>query len=68
MTRTYRPVVTWLDQALACASEAIERLDEHTFLAEHAAVHAEPRSGTLDLVASAFEREYWRRFPEGRDD
>lgn len=67
MNRTYRPVVVWLDQALACASEAIERMPEDRFLAEHAAVHAEPRSGTLDIVASAYEREYWRRYPEGRE-
>jgi hypothetical protein len=31
--RTYQPVVAWLDQALACASEAIERMPERKFLA-----------------------------------
>ncbi|ESY88044.1 hypothetical protein X739_05925 [Mesorhizobium sp. LNHC220B00] len=67
MRRTYRPVVTWLDQALTCASEAIERMPDDRFLAEHAAVHAEPRSGTLDQVACAFERD-WRRWPEGREE
>jgi hypothetical protein len=41
MSRTYRPVVTWLDQALACASEAI----------------AEPKSNTVDLVASYEDKE-----------
>jgi hypothetical protein len=68
MSPAYRPVVAWLDQALACASEAIERLDDNRFLAEHEAIHAEPRSGTLDIVAAAYEREWWRRWPEGRDE
>jgi len=47
----------WLDQALGCATEAIERMPERKLLTGHAAI-----------VASAYEREWWRRFPDGRDE
>ena len=64
----YRSVVAWLDQALACAAEAIERMDDNTFLVEHQAVHDATRSPSGDFVAAAYEREYWRRFPDGPPD
>ena len=43
-------------------------MPERKFMAEHSAIHREVRSNTVDLVASAYEREYWRRWPEGRDE
>jgi hypothetical protein len=39
-----------------------------TFLAEHQAAHDAPRSSSVDMVATVLEREWWRRFPEGRDE
>ncbi|TSE07589.1 hypothetical protein C1D09_018835 [Mesorhizobium intechi] len=53
-------------KALAYQSEAVERMLR--FLAEHQAAHGAPRTPAGDLVAAALEREYWKRWPEGRDD
>jgi hypothetical protein len=68
MTPAYRSASTWIDQELGCFSSAVERMDERTFLVEHQAALDEPRSGPGDLVAAVLEREYWRRWPDGRDD
>lgn len=68
MTPAYRSAVTWIDQALGCFSAAVERMPDATMLAEHRAAHDEARSGSGDLVAAVLEREYWRRWPEGRED
>ncbi|MCO5058605.1 MAG: hypothetical protein M9905_12155 [Rhizobiaceae bacterium] len=64
----FRSAVTWIDQALACLAEAVERMPDDVFLAEHQASHDEGRSGPVDLIAGIYEREYWRRWPEGRDE
>ncbi|UCI17022.1 hypothetical protein FJ970_17980 [Mesorhizobium sp. B2-1-8] len=68
MTLAFRAAAVWIDQALACLSEAIERMPDDRFLAEHQAAHDATRSPSGDLVAATLEREYWRRFPEGRED
>lgn len=67
-TSAYRSTATWIGQALAALAEAIERMPDDRFLAEHRAAHDEPRSATVDLVAAVLEREWWRRWPEGRGD
>ncbi|SFP98252.1 hypothetical protein SAMN03159463_05309 [Mesorhizobium sp. NFR06] len=66
MTPAYRSAATWIDQALACLAEAVERMDEAQFLQEHQAAHNAPRSASVDAVAAVLEREYWKRWPEGR--
>jgi hypothetical protein len=63
----YRSAATWIDQSLACLAEAVERMPEAAFLAEHAAAHDGPRSASVDMVAAVLEREWWRRWPEGRE-
>ncbi|MER9237354.1 hypothetical protein NKI56_36400 [Mesorhizobium sp. M0622] len=42
-------------------AEAVERMPDDRFLAEHQAAHDEPRSPSVDLVAAVLERERWRR-------
>ncbi|MER9298760.1 hypothetical protein NKI38_20030 [Mesorhizobium sp. M0621] len=64
----YRSTSVWIEQALACLAEAVERMPDDRFLAEHLAAHNEPRSPSVDMVATVLEREWWRRFPEGRDE
>jgi len=64
----YRSAAVWIEQSLVCLAEAVERMPEDRFLAEHAAAHDGPRSASIDMVASVLEREWWRRFPEGRDE
>jgi hypothetical protein len=68
MTPAYRSAAAWIEQSLACLAEAVERMPEGTFLAEHQAAHDAPRSPSVDMVACVLEREWWRRFPEGRDE
>ncbi|MBB6411275.1 hypothetical protein HNQ71_003949 [Mesorhizobium sangaii] len=59
----YQSVVVWSDSTKG--STARPRLSSGCkFMAEHAAIHREAHSNTLDVVASAYEREYWRRWPE----
>jgi hypothetical protein len=67
MTPACRSAATWIEQSLACLAEAVERMPEQTFLAEHQAAHDAPRSPSVDLAASVLEREWRRRWPEGRD-
>jgi hypothetical protein len=43
-------------------------MPDDRFLAEHQAAHDAPRTPAGDLVAAALEREWWRRFPCGRDE
>lgn len=57
-----------IDHARTELAERIERMPDVEFLDQHAAIHAEPRSATIDIVAAVFEREYWRRWPTGRHD
>ncbi|RAZ90153.1 hypothetical protein DPM33_15100 [Mesorhizobium hawassense] len=64
----YRSAATWIETALGCFAEAAERMPEAAFLAEHQAAHDAPRTPAGDLVASVLEREWWRRWPEGRED
>lgn len=66
--KAYRSAATWIDQALGCLSEAVERMPETQFLIEHAAAHDAPRTPAGDVVAAVLEREWWKRWPEGRDD
>ncbi|MER8846915.1 hypothetical protein [Mesorhizobium australicum] len=68
MTPAYRSAAVWIDQALGCLAECVEKMPEHVFLAEHQAAHDEPRSPSVDLTAAVLEREWWRRWPEGRDE
>jgi hypothetical protein len=64
----YRSGVVWIDHALGCLSEAIERMPDDRFLAEYQAAHDAPRSASGELVAAVLEREWWRRWPEGRHE
>lgn len=57
----FRSAVAWIDQSLAHVAEAVERMPDDRFLAEHQAAHDEPRSPSVDLVAAVLEREWWRR-------
>ncbi|MEO3385110.1 hypothetical protein [Mesorhizobium sp. CAU 1741] len=57
-----------IDHALAELAERVEAMPAGDFIDQHTAVHAETRSPTIDLVASVLEREFWRRWPEGRED
>jgi hypothetical protein len=41
----------WIAQALACLADAVERMPDAAFLAEHQAAHDAPRSASVDLVA-----------------
>lgn len=66
--RAYRSAAAWIDQTLGCFAEAVERMDEARFLAEHQAAHDAPRSASVDMVATVLEREWWRRWPEGREE
>lgn len=66
MTPGYRSAATWIEQTKACLAEAVERMPEQTFLAEHQAAHDAPRSASVD--AAVLEREYWKRYPEDRDE
>jgi hypothetical protein len=68
LTPAYRSTVAWIEQALAAFAEAVERMDDVVFLTEHQRAHDEPRSATVDIVAAVLEREYWKRWPEGRSD
>lgn len=65
--RAFVSAAAWVDQALGCWAEAVERMPESTFLAEHQAAHDAPRSPSVDMVATVLEREWWRRFPDGRE-
>ena len=67
MTPAFRSTSAMIEQALASFAEAVERMPEAAFLAEHQAAHDEPRSPSGDLVSAVFEREWWRRFPDGRE-
>lgn len=67
MSQAYRSAATWIDQALGCFAEAVERMPDDRFLAEHEAAHGAPRSPSVDLTAAVLEREWWRRFPDGRE-
>jgi hypothetical protein len=42
-------------------------MDGARFLAEHQGAHDAPRSPSVDMVAAVLEREWWKRWPEGRD-
>ncbi|TIT10813.1 MAG: hypothetical protein E5W74_15175 [Mesorhizobium sp.] len=68
MTAAYRSATVWINTALGCFAEAAERMPEAAFLAEHAAAHDAPRTPAGDLVASVLEREWWKRWPEGRSE
>lgn len=68
MTPAYHSARVWIEQALAAFAEAVERMPEDRFLAEHQAAHEEPRAAAVDIVAGVLEREWWRRWPEGRHD
>lgn len=68
ITPAYRSTSVWIDQALGHLAEAVEQMPEATFLAEHQAAHDAPRSASVDMVASVLEREWWRRWPCGRDE
>ncbi|PBB20562.1 hypothetical protein [Mesorhizobium sp. WSM4313] len=68
MSPAHRAAAAWINQALGCLSEAVERMPDVRFLAEHQSAHDAPRSPAGDLVASVLEREWWRRWPEGRDE
>jgi hypothetical protein len=68
MIPTFRSAAVWIDQSLACVAEAVERMPDDRFLAEHQAAHDAPRSPSIDMVAAVLERELWRRWPEGRDE
>lgn len=68
MIGTYRSAAVWIDQSLACVAEAAERMPDDRFLAEHQAAHDEPHSPSIGMVAAVLEREWWRRWPEGRDE
>lgn len=43
--------IMWIAQALACLADAVERMPDAAFLAEHQAAHDAPRSASVDLVA-----------------
>jgi hypothetical protein len=64
----YRSAAVWIETALGCFAEAVERMPEAAFLDEHQAAHDAPRSGAGDLVAAVLENEWWKRFPNGRDE
>ncbi|MER9309795.1 hypothetical protein NKI51_10795 [Mesorhizobium australicum] len=64
----YRCTAVWIDCALGHLAEAVERMPDDRFLAEHQAAHDEPRSASVDMVAAVLEREMWKRWPEGRDE
>ncbi|MER8504034.1 hypothetical protein NKJ72_16915 [Mesorhizobium sp. M0045] len=66
MTSTDRSAAAWIDQSLAHVAEAIGRMDDDRFLAEHQSAHDEPRSPSVDMVAAVLE--WWRRWPVGRDE
>jgi hypothetical protein len=68
MTPAYRSAAVWIEQSLAYLSEAVERMPEATSLAEHQAARDAPRAASVDMVAAVLEREWWRRWPEGRDE
>ncbi|TPK42626.1 MULTISPECIES: hypothetical protein [unclassified Mesorhizobium] len=63
---SFRSAAAWIDQSLAHVAEAVERMSDDRFLVEHQAAHDEPRSLAVDMVAAVLEREWWRRWPEGR--
>lgn len=65
---TYCSAAAWFDQSLAHVAEAIERMPDDRFLAEHQAAHDEPRLPSVDMVAAVLEREWWCRWPEGRTE
>lgn len=65
--RAFAAAAAWIDQALGCWAEAAERMPEERFLAEHQAAHDAPRSPSGDLVSAVLEREWWRRYPDGRE-
>ncbi|MDX8478602.1 hypothetical protein RFN28_08920 [Mesorhizobium sp. VK24D] len=58
----YRSAAAWIDQALGCLAEAVERMPDDRFLAEHAAAHDAPRSLSVNMVPAVLEREWWRRW------
>lgn len=66
--RAFLAAAAWIEQCLACFAEAVERMPEAKFLVDHQAAHNAPRSASGDMVAAVLEREYWRRWPEGRDE
>ncbi|ESW91720.1 hypothetical protein X773_01185 [Mesorhizobium sp. LSJC285A00] len=68
MSPAYRSAAAWIDQALGHLAEAVEQMPDDRFLSEHQAAHDEPRSASVDMVATVFEREWWRRYPGGRDE
>lgn len=57
-----------IENALGELAERVEAMPDAEFLAAHQAAHDEPRSATVDIVAAVLEREWWRRWPEGRSD
>ncbi|ESY89244.1 hypothetical protein [Mesorhizobium sp. LNHC229A00] len=67
-SRAYRSAAAWIEQALGHLAEAVEQMPDERFLAEHQAAHDEPRSPSDDMVAATLEREFWRRWPSGRDE
>ncbi|ESX29954.1 MULTISPECIES: hypothetical protein [unclassified Mesorhizobium] len=60
----YRAAAVWIDQALGCWAEAVERMPEARCLAEHQAAHDAPRSPSGDLVSAVLER-VGGAFPDG---
>lgn len=56
-----------IDHALSELAERMEWMPDVEFVDQHTAIHAEASTPTIDIVAAVLEREYWRRWPEGRD-
>jgi len=67
-TPAWRFCASLIENALAELSERAEKMSDISFLSEHAAAHDAGRSPTIDIVAAVLEREWWRRWPEGRDE
>lgn len=64
----YVRLLASVDAAVAIASATLTMMPDDQFSQEHRDVHAIDNTPAIELIANAFEHEYWRRWPAGKSE
>ena len=64
----YPRLIASIESVRTTASAVVRLMSDHQFSHEHEAVHAIDNTPTIEIIAAVYEVEYWRRWPEGRED
>lgn len=64
----YARLIASVDAAVAIASVTLTMMPDDQISQEHHDVHAIDNTPAIELIANAFEHEYWRRWPAGKNE